>query len=135
LGEAIHGWLPIHIKIDAKKIKIDASDVPNNPVQEFITALSYATKNQKASVWCNIEPDGYFFEFLPISNDVELRILFSSNSETKNQSEIAKIYGNKKEILLPIWREIRKFESLSFKEPHWPHVDFRSLQEIRESLT
>jgi hypothetical protein len=133
-GTPIYGWLPVRFEAGSNVVEFPASDVPNNPIQNLIEALENALQGAEASVWWNQEPDGYYFKFLPNKEEIEFQVLFAVDSKENAQSEVAAVKGDKAQVLLPIWRALRKFESCHSVEPHWPHVDYSRLALIKERL-
>jgi hypothetical protein len=130
-----HGWLPVRLTSEATKIDFVASDVPNDPIQELIDALGAALQNESASVWWHLEPSGYYFDFSPCQKGVQLRVsLEPGNDLTGQKRELLNVVGTHKEVLLPIWRALRTFESFNTHEPHWPVVQFNQLHKLGEVL-
>ncbi|MFZ6778715.1 hypothetical protein ACO0LD_17975 [Undibacterium sp. Ji83W] len=126
-----NGWLALTLTLDGKIIEIDASDVPNNPIQELIAALEDVVRGLDSSVWWHLEPAGYLMYFERVSEEVRLRIDYSNNSKRSHAKEVAVIQGSPAQILKPFWRFLREFQSHSFNEPHWPYVDYQRLPEIK----
>jgi hypothetical protein len=128
-----HGWLPIDLSINDKKINFFASDVPNNPIQKLVNALHLANKNIPAEVWWHLEPDSYYFKFEHEGDLLRFKITFKPNAN-KQELEIVSIKVTKAEILMPIWRMLRKFQSGQFAKPHWPPVDYGNMESIKADL-
>lgn len=126
-----NGWLKLTFALDDKLIEIDASDVPNNPIQELVAALENIARGLDSSVWWNLEPAGYFMYFERVSEEVRLRIDYSNDSKPGHAKEVAVIRGTPAQILKPFWRFLREFQSHAFAEPHWPYVDYQRVQEIK----
>ena len=129
-----HGWLTLRLTVGSRTVEIDASDVPNNPVQELVAALEAAAEGSESSVWWHLEPDGYFANFEPVGSEVRFNLAFAKRSDRRNVAPIVSVTGSKAEILLPFWRFLRDFESRPHQEPDWPHVDFSRLQAIKTSI-
>lgn len=128
------GWLRLSLQLAEKTIEIDASDVPNNPVQDLIDALAGAAHGHSTSVWWNLEPAGYFIYFQHVRNEVQLSIKYDDASKESRAHDIAMIQGSPAKILLPFWRFLRDFQSRSFTEPHWPDVNYDHIQQIKLQL-
>jgi hypothetical protein len=129
-----NGWLPIRIQLGDTVTEFVASDVPNNPIEELCNAVASTASGRDSKVWWNLEPDGYFFELSNTEEQIQLRLFFAKNSEEGSKSEIASATGSKPEILLPLWRALRQFESLQAQEPHWPSTHLAGLNELRDVL-
>jgi hypothetical protein len=52
-----HGWVKLRLAIVDQEVDIDASDVPNNPVQELVIAMRKISEGLDASVWWHLEPE------------------------------------------------------------------------------
>ena len=129
-----HGWLPTRIELMNEVLEFVASDVPNNPIEELCSAVSSAAAGREGEVWWHLEPDGYFFEISGANGGARLRILFSEHSISSPKIEVASVTGTKAEVLLPLWRALREFESFNTQEPHWPRIELVGLEELREIL-
>ena len=126
--------MTLRLTAGEKTVVIDASDVPNNPLQDLVVALEAAAAGTESSVWWHLEPDGYFTTFKPIGTEVQFNLEFATRSERRLAEHIASACGSKAEILLPFWRFLRDFESHSYQEPHWPSIDFSRMQFIKTSI-
>lgn len=129
-----HGWLPLRLAVGNRTIEIDASDVPNNPIQDLIEALGRAASGSEACVWWHLEPDGYFMHFKPIGSTVMLDLEFAPDSARSQASSVLSLLGDPAEVLLPFWRFIRAFQSHAYKTPHWPEVNYDQLIAIRQRI-
>jgi hypothetical protein len=54
--------------------------------------------------------------------------------EESAYSEVVASNGTKEQVLLPIWRALRKFESFNATETHWPPVDYSRLAKPNTDL-
>jgi hypothetical protein len=129
-----HGWLSLQLSVGDRHVSIDASDVPNNPVQELVDALDLAASGASAQVWWHLEPDGWFMSFEPDGDDVRLQLDFAPHSERSRAQPALRLRGPRAEILLPFWRFLRDFQSRAYPEPHWPAVDYRRMPAIKNRL-
>ncbi len=126
-----NGWLELTLTIASKIIEIDASDVPNNPVEELATAIESVASGLDASVWWNLEPAGYFMYFERASAELRLRIEYADDGKRSRAREVAVIQASPAQILLPFWRFLREFQSHSYAPPHWPEVDYGRMREFK----
>jgi len=129
-----HGWLSVNLATDDKQVEIDASDVPNNPIQDLIAALELAARGDESFVWWNLEPHGYYMYFTPEGGAVKLRLEFAEYSERARGVSVLALSGTPAQILLPFWRFIREFQSHGYLEPHWPSVDYSRVGHIKEFI-
>lgn len=130
-----HGWLTLTVLVNEKTVEIDASDVPNNPVEELLSALELAANGVPSSVWWHLEPDGYFMYFTPSGNDVQFKLVFAAASEPARGREVLETHGSPRQVLLPFWRFVRDFQSHDFHEPHWPHTDYQGILAVRDNIS
>ena len=129
-----HGWLQLQLDVEGRTVGIDASDVPNNPIQELVEAIERAATGEKSCVWWHLEPDGYFMHFAPAEKEIELRLEFAPRSERSRSQAILSFQGGRAEVLLPFWRFLREFQSHSYAEPHWPGVNYDRLLAIKAAI-
>lgn len=85
-------------------------------------------------MWCHLEPDGYFLRFEPDGERIGLRLDFAPDSNRALARNVLAIDGTPREILLPFWRFLRRFQSSAPHAPHWPDIDDRDLDVIADRL-
>ena len=129
-----HGWLTLHLTADSKRIVIDASHVPNNPLQELVVALETVARGRESAVWWHLEPDGYFTTFKPLGSEVRFNLEFAAGSVRQLARPIVSLTGPKAQVLLPFWRFLRDFQSRSYQESDWPEVDFSRMEAVKTSI-
>lgn len=129
-----HGWLAVSILVDGQSGEIDASDVPNNPVEDLLVALDLAANGVPSSVWWHLEPDGYLMYFTPDGEEFQFKLVFATESDFARGREVAETRGNAAQILLPFWRFVREFQSHDFQEPHWPHTDYKRILAVKDDI-
>jgi hypothetical protein len=130
-----NGWLTLRITIDGQTVEIDASDVPNNPIQDLLDAIRHASQGEDACVWLHLEPNWFVFDFACTAKTIVFQL--ASVDETVNgtyRREIVSIEAAAQDILMPFWRFLRKFQSEDHREPHWPDVDYRDIETVGRSI-
>ena len=129
-GKPEYGWLPVTLVTKDYNLDMDVSDVPVDPVQLLIDALSKALSGVDGEVWWHLEPNGYYFTFGLKENDYCLTIDSAHVSFEKEirYSEFT-MSGSLEDIILPFWRALREFESHGYSDPAWP--DFPKSEMIR----
>jgi hypothetical protein len=130
-----HGWLSLQLSIDGQDVEIDASDVPNNPIQELIDTLDRVVNGIESTVWWNLEPDGYFMTFTPLGEDIALRLEYAQLSDRNRSRVVVAVRGQRAEILLPFWRFLREFQSHDYVTPHWPSVSYERMFTTKAAIT
>lgn len=113
---------------------IDASDVPNNPIQQLVDALDLAASGAQSCVWWHLEPDSYFMHFAPHQDEITFTLSYAPGREQRPSNEVASVRGSRPDILLPFWRFLRQFQSHDYAEPHWPSVDYQRMAAIKRSI-
>ena len=118
IGNPEHGWVNIKLSHKETEIEFDASDVPNNPISELIRAIEAALNGIDALVWWNLEPAGYYFKFKNFGSELEFEVLYSISSTESQAQSILVVQGSCHELLVILWRALRKFETFNHKEPN-----------------
>ena len=131
-----HGWLPVHLKVNKFEFNIEASDVPVNPVNILIEALTRVIHELKSEVWWFLEPAGYYFSFEPLADgNVQFTIEFAKGDGMDAKREQLFILENEKmKDALPFWRNIKEFKSHNYVEPHWPETDAVAFQRLTQLI-
>lgn len=129
-----HGWLTLTVSVNEQAVEIDASDVPNNPVEDLLSALELAANGVPSSVWWHLEPAGYFMYFTPINGSIHFKIEYVAHSEQAQGKSVVEISGSPAQILLPFWRFVREFQTHEFEEPHWPVIDWNRILAVKDSI-
>ena len=129
-----HGWLPTTLEVKEKNIEFDASDVPNNPVEQLIYSLSRALDGLRSTVWWHLEPAGYYFHFQPEVGQLRFSVTFSEDSNELDQKEIVSIICSPKDVLLPFWRALQTFASYNSSEPHWSETSTDKLASLGKRI-
>ena len=129
-----HGWVKLRLKIVDQEIEIDASDVPNNPVQELAVAVREMSQGRDASVWWHLEPEWYVMTFKHALGGIRLEIerRESPDDETSKQAIVA--YSGS-DVIRPFLSFLQDFRSRKFSEDDWPEVDWRSLDQLHVPFT
>lgn len=120
LGEPIHGWLPVTVEHGAMSFMFEASDVPIDPVSRLIVSLNHLFTGRNSEVWWHLEPDGYYLDFKAQDGKFLVSFEFSNGSNRPRADLKFQFTDSIENIVVPIWREIKKFYSYKYSEPHWP---------------
>jgi len=124
-----HGWVKLRLTIVDQEVEIDASDVPNNPVQELVVAMREMSEGLDASVWWHLEPEWYVMSFKHVQGGIRLEIerRQSPDDETAKQSVVA--YSGS-DVIRPFLDFLQDFRSRDFAEDDWPEVDWLPLDQL-----
>ena len=129
-GEPSHGWLPTKLTGQNLDLEFAASDVPTDPLTQLTDVLFSVMGGNEGEVWWHLEPGGYFMNFRKIHEGYEVAITFSSDSTKLRREHICKLSGNDGNLIIPLWRSLRKFYSHSYVEPDWPECDKSGMERL-----
>lgn len=126
-----HGWLQTNFKYNDFELELDISDVPLDPMVQLCDALIQINKGISKPdriIW-HLEPYCYYLQLERSQNDFKATILESDelDSPTKVTKEIL---GEFEEIILPLYRELKRFWSNSYKHPHWDELETERIEEL-----
>ena len=125
-----HGWLPVRMEASGRIVEFTASDVPNNPIAELCEALFCLARGEPAAVWWHLEPGSYLLHLEPNKAAVSVRLHFTPGSKRTAEEEVLSVIAPENQVLLVLWRFLRRFESSSFEEPHWPKGGLAGLEAL-----
>lgn len=134
LGRPEHGWVHVLVEVNSDQFEFEASDVPLDPIVELINAIRTVAAGRSACVWWHLEPDGWYFELEPTGDMVIFRLLFAPDSDESKAELRAEVTESKSQILLPLWRGLREFESYAAVDPHWPDLEPGLVGALREKI-
>ena len=132
-GNPEHGWLPVEFKYAEFELNFDASDVPKIPTELLCECLISILKGLETKMYWFLEPGHYLFEFVPNGKEIDLLISASKDSIIE-QKEVNKISGNFDAIILPMYRTLKKFNTIEFNELDWEKIDSGKLDELTELI-
>ena len=90
--------------------------------------LNSLFQSGEGEIWWHLEPDGYFLSMRSDGEKCEIEFSFATRSK-KDKREVLFNYSSEiKDAVLPLWRELRKFYSVSYPEPHWPPEPKREME-------
>ena len=126
-----HGWVRLCLTIVGREIQIDASDVPNNPIQELALAVRELSEGRDASVCWHLEPEWYVMSFKHSLGGVRLEIerCGSPDDETSKQPIVAYTGAD---VIRPFLAFLQEFRSRDIAEGEWPEVDWRPLDRLQK---
>ena len=130
LGIPQNGWLPIDFKSGEFKLEFTSSKIPENPTDNMCDALILCLKGAEAEFRWNVEPDIYFFKLKPNDNLFNLSISKSDGSEIQNL--IFELNGDFNSIILPMYRTLKKFNTLEYGESDWIKLDRTQLDKLTQ---
>ncbi|WP_407557897.1 hypothetical protein [Winogradskyella sp. 4-2091] len=131
LGNPKNGWLPIELKSMDFELEFNASNIPESPTDKLCESLILAMNGIETEICWNLEPECYFFELKQIRKGIELNIS-KSGEITENRNLIYELTGNFESVILPMYRNLKKFNTLEFDKTDWKEIDQKKLNKLTE---
>ncbi len=131
LGNPKNGWLPIELKSTEFELKFNASNIPENPTEKLCESLILVLNGIEKEICFNLEPECYFFELKPKEKGIDF-IISKSGGITENRNLIYELKGNFELVILPIYRSLKKFNTLELKTEDWKKIDQSKLNKLTE---
>lgn len=131
LGNPINGWLPIELKSMDFELEFNASNIPENPTDKLCESLILTVNGIETEICWNLEPECYFFELKQRGKEIELNIS-KSGGITENRNLIYKLTGDFESVILPMYRSLKKFNTLEFDKADWKKIDQEKLNKLTE---
>lgn len=119
-GPIEHGWVNIILSASGRELKIDASDVPIDPITELIKAVEGACLYKSSSeAWLSIEPNYYQMVFEPMGENIKISIFYvdelgahtTGNSRRQRKTKELEYVGSTREVLVHFWRGFKELAS------------------------
>ncbi len=130
-----NGWLLTTLNHKDFDLELDISDVPIDPMVQLCDALIEINKgiNEPSRIIWHLEPYCYYLQLRKLESGYKAIISESDefDSSTKITTEIS---GSFEEIILPLYRALKKFWSKSFKPPHWDELDPKRIEELTKLI-
>jgi len=130
-GVPLHGWLPTTFKYGDYKLEINISDVPLNPMTQLCRSLIQLLKgiNTPDIIPWHLEPYCYYLELKRTENEYEYEvIILESNSIDSQKKIVFEVKGKFDKIILPIYRSLKKFHSMSYQAPDWDEMELEKIK-------
>ncbi|GEM_PF-732154 len=130
-GIPVHGWLPTTLKYGDYELEINISDVPLNPMTQLCNSLIQLLKgiNTPDIIPWHLEPYCYYLQLKKTESNYEAIILESDRIDSKKKLTF-KVEGKFGEIILPIYRSLKKFHSMSYQAPHWDEMELERMEDL-----
>ncbi len=118
-----HGWLLMNFKYGEFQLELDISDVPVDPMEQLCDSLIQIMKginNPNIVIW-HLEPYCYYLQLERF--DKIYRVTILESDEFESPMIVTKAFnGGFNQIILPLYRCIKEFNSHSYKKPHWDEM-------------
>lgn len=113
------------------ELEFNASNIPESPTDKLCESLILAMNGIETEICWNLEPECYFFELKQIRKGIELNIS-KSGGITENRNQIYELTGNFESVILPMYRSLKKFNTLEFDKTDWKEIDQKKLNKLTE---
>ena len=133
IGNPKNGWIPIEFNSTDFKLEFNASNIPENPTAKLCESLILALNGINTEICWNLEPECYFYELKQSGKEIELNIS-KSGGITKNRNLIYKLTGDFESVILPMYRSLKKFNTLEFDKADWKKIDQIKLNKLTELI-
>lgn len=134
IGNPENGWIPIELKSADFELKFNTSNIPESPTEKLCESLILVQNGIDKEICWNLEPECYFFELKPIGNGIEF-IVSKNDRNSKSRNRIYTLNGNFESVILPLYRSLKKFNTLEFDESDWKKIDQIKLNKLTELIT
>ena len=133
LGNPKNGWLPIELKSMDFELEFIASNIPEIPTDKLCESLILALNGIETEICWNLEPECYFIELKPSGKEIDI-IISKSGGITKNRNLIYELNGNFESVILPMYRSLKRFNTLEFDKADWKKIDKIKLNKLTELI-
>ncbi|UWX53726.1 hypothetical protein NYZ99_11260 [Maribacter litopenaei] len=123
------GWLPTKLKTSDIALTFNASNIPENPIDQLCESLILALNGIETEMNWDLEPESYIFGLKPSGKEIDFNIL-KSGGLTKKRTLIYKLNGDFQSVILPMYRSLKKFNSLEYKKTDWTKIDQTKLDKL-----
>jgi hypothetical protein len=124
--------LPIEFFISTDcELEFIASNIPENPTDKLCQSLILALNGIETEICWNLEPQCYFFGLKPNENKINL-IISKSGGITEKRNVIYEMKGDFETVFLPMYRSLKKFNTLEFNKADWKQIDPTKLNKLTE---
>ncbi|QCX39420.1 hypothetical protein FF125_13600 [Aureibaculum algae] len=129
LGNPENGWLPVTLKATDFELEFNASIIPESPTDKLCKSLILALNGNDTEICWNLEPEYYFFELKQSKKDIYLTIS-NSGGETNKRNPIYELTGDFESVILPMYRALKKFNTLEFNKKDWVKLNQLKLNKL-----
>jgi hypothetical protein len=124
----------VHLETEDLRLDFWVLAFPNNPVEELALAVAAASEGREGTVRWHLAPGCCVLALSSLQGEVELRIQEAEEYFTIPLRELAVVKGTPAQILLPLWRGLRQFQSFEPSPADWPPTEMPYLQGLKQSL-
>lgn len=130
-GHPSHGWLSMFFNYNDYNLELQVSNIPVDPMKQLCDALIQLSKGIKEPndiVW-HLEPYCYYLKLMLEDNGYKA-IILESESFYGASKIVKEISGSFEEVILPLYRSLKKFYSKKYDVVHWGDVEIKRIEEL-----
>ncbi len=133
LGQPISGWIPLYFKSGDFILEFTSSKIPENPTDKLCEALILISSGVVSEMCWTEEPVCYFFRFELKDNFYSFKIE-ETDKNGQNRTEI--FYANRgfEDLILPIYRGLKKWTTIEFEPSAWEKIEQSKLDKLTELI-
>lgn len=134
-GTAHHGWLPTLLTYNDFVLEIEISDVPVDPMEQLCTTLIQLMKGirEPIKVIWHLEPYCYYLQLENVITCYKVKLLESKDFESP-MTLTKEIEGSFENMILPLYRAVKAFDSQAYNDPHWERLDEDRVAELTKLM-
>jgi len=133
LGVPISGWIPVCFKSGDFVLEFTSSKVPENPTEKLCEALILIVSGVESEICWTEEPVCYYFKF-NLVDDVYSFKINETDRRGHNQSEIFLKNGQFEDIIMPIYRGLKKWTTIEYQTSAWKKINPAKLNKLTELI-
>jgi len=133
LGQPISGWIPVYFKSGDFVLEFTSSKVPENPTDKLCESLILIASGVESEMCWTEEPVCYFFKFILADNSYSFAI-DETDTSGQNRTEIFQKNGGFEDLILPIYRGLKKWTTIEFEPSTWGKIKQSKLDKLTELI-
>ena len=122
LGQPISGWIPVYFESEDFILEFTSSKIPENPTDRLCEALILIANGVESEMCWTEEPIRYFFKFMPADNTYSF-IIDQTDKHGQNQTEIFRKNGGFEDLIMQIYRGLKKWTTVEFETSDWKMIE------------
>ena len=120
-----NGW--VSVKFEGNGF-FAASRIPENPINQFCNNLIQSAEGVDTITTFNIEPELYFFKIVHKNDNFNFDIIH--REKPSQEISVFNKNGTFEEIILPLFRSVKKFSTLDNSITDWKKIDLHKIEKL-----
>ncbi|TVZ15603.1 hypothetical protein [Maribacter sp. MAR_2009_72] len=131
LGQPISGWVPVYFKSRDFILEFTSSKIPENPTDKLCEALILIASGVESEMCWTEQPICYFFKFIQTEKTYCFTI-DETDRHGQNRTEIFRENGGFEDLIMPIYRGLKKWTTLEYGPSDWKKIEDSKLDKLTE---